>query len=85
MGASTVGIVTIFSKPDHSITTTATTRETLVIVGSVIATTTSTWLASQKKWVVNMSSSPLMEAQRSLLGRGTKFVVVLRHPPKGST
>ena len=33
------------------------------------------------KWVINLSSKPLTQAQRSLLAKGPNFVVTLRHPP----
>ena len=36
-----------------------------------------------KKWVLNVLSSPLTEAQTSLLAMGPKFMVVPRHPLKG--
>ena len=35
------------------------------------------------KWVVNLSSTPLTDAQTSLLARGPKFTIVPRHLPKG--
>ena len=33
------------------------------------------------KWVINLSSKPLTQAQRSLLVKGPNFVVNPRHPP----
>ena len=33
------------------------------------------------KWVINLSSKPLTPAQRSVLAKGSKFVVTPRHPP----
>ena len=38
---------------------------------------------TSSKWVVIMSSSQLTEVQSSLLARWPKFLVVLRHSPKG--
>ena len=36
---------------------------------------------SNHKWVINLSSKPLSEAQRSVLVKGPNFVVTPRHPP----
>ena len=33
------------------------------------------------KWVINLSSKPLTQAQRSVLAKGPNFVVSPRHPP----
>ena len=33
------------------------------------------------KWVINLSSKPLTQAQGSLLAKGSNFVVTPRHPP----
>ena len=33
------------------------------------------------KWVINLSSKPLTQAQRSVLAKGPSFVVTPRHPP----
>ena len=33
------------------------------------------------KWVINLSSKPLTQAQRSVLAKGLNFVVSPRHPP----
>ena len=33
------------------------------------------------KWVINLSSKPLTQAQRSVLAKGPNFVVIHRHPP----
>ena len=33
------------------------------------------------KWVINLSSKPLPQAQRSLLAKGPNFAVTPRHPP----
>ena len=33
------------------------------------------------KWVINLSSKPLTQAQRSILAKGPNFVVSHRHPP----
>ena len=33
------------------------------------------------KWVINLSSKPLTQAQRSVLAKGPNFVVTPRHPP----
>ena len=33
------------------------------------------------KWVINLSSKPLTQAQRSVLARGPNFVVTHRHAP----
>ena len=33
------------------------------------------------KWVINLSSKPLTPAQRSVLAKGSNFVVSPRHPP----
>ena len=33
------------------------------------------------KWVINLSSKPLTPAQRSVLAKGPKFVVILRQSP----
>ena len=32
------------------------------------------------KWVINLSSKPLTQAQRSVLAKGPNFAVTLRHP-----
>ena len=34
------------------------------------------------KWVINLSSKPLTQAQRSVLAKGPNFSVTPRHPPK---
>ena len=33
------------------------------------------------KWVINLSSKPLTQVQRSVLAKGPNFVVSSRHPP----
>ena len=33
------------------------------------------------KWVINLSSKPLTQMQRSLLAKGSNFAVTPRHPP----
>ena len=33
------------------------------------------------RWVINFSSKPLTQAQRSLLAKGPNFAVTPRHPP----
>ena len=33
------------------------------------------------KWVINLSSKPLTQAQRSVLAKGPNFAVAHRHPP----
>ena len=33
------------------------------------------------KWVINLSSKPLTEEQRSVIAKGPNFVVSSRHPP----
>ena len=33
------------------------------------------------KWVINLSSKPLIQAQRSVLAEGPNFAVTHRHPP----
>ena len=33
------------------------------------------------KWVINLSSKPLTQAQRSVQAKGPNFVVSPRHPP----
>ena len=33
------------------------------------------------EWVINLSSKPLTQAQRSVLAKGPNFVVSPRHPP----
>ena len=33
------------------------------------------------KWVINLSSKPLTQAQRSVLAKGPNFAVSPRHPP----
>ena len=33
------------------------------------------------KWVINLSSKPLTQAQRSVVAKGPNFVVSPRHPP----
>ena len=33
------------------------------------------------KWVINLSSKPLIQAQRAVLAKGPNFVVTPRHPP----
>ena len=33
------------------------------------------------KWIINLSSKPLTQAQRSVLANGPSFVVTPRHPP----
>ena len=33
------------------------------------------------KWVMNLSSKPLTQAQRSVLAKGPNFAVTCRHPP----
>ena len=33
------------------------------------------------KWVINLSSKPLTQAQRSVLAKGPNFAVTPRHPP----
>ena len=37
----------------------------------------------EKKWVINLSSSPLTQAQASLLAHGPGYAVTPRHPPYG--
>ena len=39
--------------------------------------------ASEKKWVINLSSSPLTQAQASLLAHGPGYAVTPKHPPYG--
>ena len=34
------------------------------------------------KWVINLSDTPLTEAQTRLLSHGPKFAIIPRHPPK---
>ena len=36
-----------------------------------------------KRWVKNLSSTPLTEAQFSLLAHGPNFAIAPRHPPWG--
>ena len=36
-----------------------------------------------KRWVKNLSSTPLTEAQFSLLAHGSNFAIAPRHPPWG--
>ena len=38
---------------------------------------------AQKKWVINLSSTPLTHAQRSLLVHGPNFAVAPQKPPYG--
>ena len=38
-----------------------------------------------KRWVKNLSSTPLTEAQFSLLAHGPNFAIAPRHPPMGTT
>ena len=38
-----------------------------------------------RRWVKNLSSTPLTEAQFSLLAHGPNFMIAPRHPPMGST
>ena len=33
------------------------------------------------KWVINLSSKPLTQAQRSVLAKSPNFLVTTRHPP----
>ena len=33
------------------------------------------------KWIINLSSKPLTQAQRSLLAKGPNFGVAVKHPP----
>ena len=33
------------------------------------------------KWIINSSSKPLTNAQRSVLAKGPNFAVFLKHPP----
>ena len=45
--------------------------------------TTSTAPKPTSKWVINMSSNPLTEAQEQLLAHGLNFVISPRRPPTG--
>ena len=36
---------------------------------------------SNPKWVINLSSKPLTNAQRSVLAKGPNFAVSPKHPP----
>ena len=36
---------------------------------------------SYLKWIINLSSKPLTQAQRSVLAKGPNFLVLPRHPP----
>ena len=38
---------------------------------------------SEKKWVINLSSSPLTQAPASLLAHGPGYAVTPKHPPYG--
>ena len=33
------------------------------------------------KWIINLSSKPLIQDQRSVLAKGPNFVVIPRYPP----
>ena len=48
-------------------------------------TTDTTNKEHTRRWVRNLSSTPLTEAQFSLLAHGPNFAVAPRHPPMGST
>ena len=52
-------------------------------VDSVFAQTSDTNTnSSHSKWVINLSDTPLTEAQTSLLAHGPNFAIIPRHPPK---
>ena len=52
-------------------------------VDSVFAQTSdSNTNSSHSKWVINLSDTPLTEAQTSLLAHGPNFAIIPRHPPK---
>ena len=58
----------------------------LPAVTSNTAATTTRDTANEKvneKWVINLSSSPLTQAQASLLAHGPGFAVTPKHPPYG--
>ena len=38
-------------------------------------------MEKSKKWVINLSNTPLIENQERLLAQGPKFVIRPRHPP----
>ena len=81
--------------PDSTIDTTSTTSTEATKTASAISmtattaslTTTDVATTSEdiQKCVRNLSSTPLTEAQVSLLVHGPNFAVAPRHPPMGST
>ena len=58
------------------------TEETPATTSRTTDTTTKEYI---NRWVRNLSSTPLTEAQVSLLAHGPNFAVAPRHPPVGIT
>ena len=51
------------------------------ILDSRQTATTATAPTATSKWVINMSSTPLTEAQKQLLAHGPNFTISPRNPP----
>ena len=58
-------------------------RTCTCIIAAIILTQTATRTTTTSKWVKNMSSTPLTEAQEQLLVHGPNFTISPKCPPIG--